>query len=430
MAAVPLTVRVGHVARAHPWLVWTLTRVVGVVLACTTVVHGWNVGAEALAGDVVGPYLRAHTAMVTGHLPYRDVPFEYPPGALPFLYLPGPLALGEVGFLLTYVGQMLVLDAGVHRVLRRAGGPHAAAAADLWLYGGALTVGLLLCRNDLPACAAAVAGILALRAGRSIRGAVLLALGGLVKAWPAELLVALFGLGGRRIRAGVAAAGVLVAGLLPFAALGALPGMYRDLVVYHGSRGVEIEAVAALPQVLLAAVTGRAMQLSGDHSSVNLVHSAVLAHVCTAGGVLVACGAVAWLVMRRRHGSIAYPQLVLLATWLVGANLLVAKVLSPQYMLWLLAVAAVGVHAGVLDRLDQRLLLAAVLATTLEFPFDFFVLGHGGVAAVAPATFLLVRDVLLIWLVARWTRRLLSPGAERTVSARADGAGARASCSP
>lgn len=401
-----VTARALRVLRAHPWLTWALTRGVGAALACTALLHNWAFGTDGLAGDVLHTYMRAHASLVQGHVPYRDFSFEYPPGSLPFLYLPGDAGIGRFAFLLTYMSQMLVVDAAIHRLLRRGGGPTAVVAADLWLYGGALTGGLLLCRNDLPACLAVVAGLLALRSGRSVRAAALFAVGALVKVWPAELLMLLLGCGRRWRRSLLAAAGVAVAALAPFVVLGALPGMIRDIVGYHGSRGVEIEAVAALPQVLVAALTGRSVPLSYDHGSSNLAHSAVLADACTIGGVLVAGVAVGWIIWQRRRGPVAYESLVLLALWLVGANLVVTKVFSPQYMLWLLAVAVVAVSAGILPHLDQQLLLGAMLATTLEYPFDFLALGQGGALSVAPAVFLLVRDALLIFLVARWTRRL------------------------
>lgn len=402
-------VRLGRYLQARPWLTWMLTRAAGMAIACTYFVSQVNLGTQGVAGDVLNTYLPAHLHLAGGLLPYRDFRFEYPPGALPFLYLPGQLEVGRSGFLLIYMGQMLVLDAIIHRMLQCAGGPTAKAAADLWLYGGALTAGLLMCRNDLPACAAVIAGLLALQSGRTCRAAALLGLGAVSKVWPAELLVLLYGAKQRWLRGAATAGGVVTACLAPFLILGATSGLIRDLIGYHGSRGVEIEAVAALPQVVVAAVTLRPLALSSDHGSLNLAHSGIASDECSAMVVLVAAAAVAWLLVARRRGAVDLPRLALLACWLVGANLLVTKVLSPQYMLWLLAVTAVGVQAGAIDRRDRLILLGTILATTLEFPFGFFLIGQGSIASMAPATFLLVRDCLLVWLVVRWTTRLLRP---------------------
>jgi putative effector of murein hydrolase LrgA (UPF0299 family) len=78
-----------------------------------------------------------------------------------------------------------------------------------------------------------------------------------------------------------------------------------------------------------------------------------------------------------------------------------AKVLSPQYMLWLLPASVLV--AGRYGRLAAALLAAALVVTQLGFPFRYLDLLAGDGFAIA---LIVVRDLLLIMLVAAcWPRR-------------------------
>lgn len=390
------------------WTWWALTR----ALCLLAVIASERVGSTApifgLAGDVGQVYGVAAGHIHAGLVPYRDFAFEYPPGTLPFL-LPWP-RLGPDLYLLAYACEMLVVDALILRALRRSDGPWATDASMLWVFGVALMLGLPLSRNDLPSCLAAVVGLLAYVRGRHLFGALALALGSVAKVWPVTVLTVTAVVVPRAARSAVVAlAAVGAAALLPLVAVGALPGLWHDVVGYHSGRGVEVEAAAALPTLLWGALTDRNVSLTGDHASTNLAHSTGLATICTILGVLAIVAVVALgLRVRARLGRVPAAELTALASLVVASSLIAAKVFSAQYVVWLVAVACVGRAYGGVDRLEGRIVLGAVLATTLVYPFNFFLIGDGGMSGLVPATLLLVRDIALAVLVMRWTMRLLA----------------------
>ena len=72
---------------------WLLPGAVALFLFSMTLLH-WGWYQHSLIRDTV-EYHRYGTAMLNGHVPYRDFAVEYPPGALPAFGLP---AIGKPGF--------------------------------------------------------------------------------------------------------------------------------------------------------------------------------------------------------------------------------------------------------------------------------------------------------------------------------------------
>jgi hypothetical protein len=125
---------------------------------------------------------------------------------------------------------------------------------------------------------------------------------------------------------------------------------------------------------------------------------------------LVACaGAFVALAARRR----ARDGLVLAALGVTLAVVAFGKVLSPQYLCWLLPLAAVvAVHGA---RLAAGLVLAAALVTQLWFPGHYFdVVAQEGWAVTAVA----VRNALLLAALAATARALARSPARATAAPR------------
>ncbi len=180
--------------------------------------------------------------MVHGLVPYRDFDFEYPPGAL----IPLRLVGGDGDAMsLVMLGCALVTQLAAWA----AGGPIAGwSIVALPVLAGAL----VRTHFDLFPTALALVG-LALILAAPRRGAVelgfaVLALGTMVKLWPAALaavaLCWLLGRGERRValRAGTVFTLVVLAAGIPFAALGGFPSKMVD---FHLDRPVQIESTAA-----------------------------------------------------------------------------------------------------------------------------------------------------------------------------------------
>jgi len=178
---------------------------------------------------------------------------------------------------------------------------------------------------------------------------------------------------------------------------------------------VEIESAAATPFMVwrLAGWHGAlayrygAWQLGGEYD-------ALARDVSRAGLVLVAAAVAAWCVLTARGHIRWRPEYAadapLAVTLLV---LLAAPVLSPQYMLWAVGLAAACLAAG---RTTQRpvalALLAAALLTVAVFPAGWQSLLKGSTMVTA---ILVARNALLAVTAAASCWRVLStarPGGE------------------
>jgi hypothetical protein len=338
--------------------------------------------------------------MQHGLVPYRDFVFEYPPGAL----IPIRLAGGDIDYLsLTMLGCAIVTQLAAWG----AGGPVAG-----WLMAALPPVAGALVRThfDLFPTALAVAGlalVLTAAAARPRRGLVelgfvVLALGTMVKLWPAVLAAVgfcwLLGRGERRlaVRAGVLFALVVLASGLPFVALGGFPG---KMVAFHLDRPVQIESTAAtvLEVVGGSHVTGdpvvhdrfKSNGLDGGAADVVAALSTLARLVCAA------------LILRLAARRPTRDGLVLSALAITLAFVVFSKVLSPQYVVWLLPLAAVAAGHGRV--LAPALVAAASLTTQLWFPAHYFdVVFQHGWAVVAVG----VRNALLLAALAATVRAL------------------------
>ena len=316
-----------------------------------------------------------------GAVPYRDFAFEYPPGALvPLAGLGG----SETGWALAALAALLALQL-------------AAPRARWWLVLVPLLAGALVrTKFDLLPAVLAVAGITALERRPRAAG-VLFGLGALVKLWPA-LLLAL------RPARGVLVAGAatIAAGCLPFVVAGGFPDVMAD---FHLERPVQIESTPASVLFALGGseVTGTPQR--PDRFKSNGLDGGAAEAVRALFAVLqaAAVGGLALLAARRPHAPALGALAVVLAFVALGA------VLSPQYLLWLLPLAALVAASGHL--VPAALVAAAAVLTRLWFPARYFDLVARDDAVVALVA---VRNLLLVTALgatARALTRSRPPGA-------------------
>lgn len=151
------------------------------------------------------------------------------------------------------------------------------------------------------------------------------------------------------------------------------PGVWK-LFTYHGARGIEIESLWAT-LVLPLKWLGVPLAVSHGHGSINLDSpvSALLAQVSSVALVAVLLGSalVAWRQSTTDATSTGYRYglITLLAA------VVVAKVLSVQYLLWTLPVLLLLGSETMLPRHYRRLLgaTAGIAAlSTLLYPYLFF----------------------------------------------------------
>ncbi len=294
-------------------------------------------------------------AMRVGEVPYRDFDVEYPPGALPMFVAPTFLIDYEVafGWLMAALGVCCV---GL--VVLARGPPWAVAFVAI----SPLLIGsLVYSRFDFWPAALVAAALAALLGDRHRLGWGLLGLAIAAKLYPAALVpLAVFWTlrrrGGRELAwaAGVGAAVVAVA-FVPFLVL-APHGLWTS-VSGQLSRPLQIESLAAS-----ALTTFGHPLVVGGHGSQNLAGHGTLAALSSVAAVAVLVAL--WLGFAR--GPAEPERLARYAAACICAFVVFGKVLSPQYLIWLVPlVALVRGRRGVAA---VALLAAALLTTQVWFP--------------------------------------------------------------
>ena len=353
--------------------------------------------------------------VLSGGLPYRDVAFEYPPLAAPAIALPGLAGTGEETFrwafalwtLAAAIAVVLLCGAlaGAGGIGRRRGGASPArrakfAAALMPLFCGAL----LRTHLDLFPVALLLAGLLLLARERPRAGLAVLGLGAATKLFPLVAVpVALAWLvargRGREAWQGALACAAVI-GTVAGAAIAISPDGALDAVRYHLDRPVQVESSPALVVLGLDAVGAGEAESVSSHRSDGLLHPAADAIASLFLTVLVAFVALLCaLVARARSGP---RELVIAALAACAAFALFGKVLSPQFVIWVLPLGALA-FAWRMNALAAAVALAAVL-TQIEFPAHYF-----DVVARDPAAIALVaaRNLVLAAVVALAVRELL-----------------------
>jgi hypothetical protein len=312
-----------------------------------------------------------------GQLPYRDVFFEYPPLAAPAIALPGVLGTGADAFRWAFAGWTFLLAAAVVLLCgalatRTRGDARRAmfAAALMPLACGAM----VRTHFDLAPVALTLAALALIVSARPRLGLAVLGLGVATKVFPvvvAPVAIAwLAGRGQRREALQGALALVAVVAVTGLAAVAVSPGGFGDAISYQLDRPVQVESTAA--SVLLgldAAGLGEARSVN-SHRSDGLEHPADGA----VGGALLAALLLAIATTAVAVGRTARAddgrRLVLASLAVVLAFAVLGRVLSPQYLIWTVPLAALA-FAWRMHALAAAV-TAAIVLTQVEFPSRYF----------------------------------------------------------
>jgi uncharacterized membrane protein len=267
----------------------------------------------------------------------------------------------------------------------------------------------------LPAMFTAV-GLAAAATGRLRLGAVVLALGALAKVYPAVALPVLVIAAWRRRgtreavwTAGVAAITGLVV-LLPFLVVGGA-GVIAALERFV-NRPLQVESLGGSLLLALRGVLGEGVSVETSFGSQNVVgpQSTVVGLVLLAVQLVAVLGLYRWFAV----GPPTARRLLRAAAGVILAYVAFGKVLSPQYLLWLLPL--VLVVTGPRGWAAATGVVVAAWITTLYFPERYFELPayDPNVAWVVVARDLaLVAAVLALVVPRRWAAPLLGPARAR-----------------
>ncbi|MGY1582549.1 glycosyltransferase 87 family protein [Streptomyces sp. MN13] len=336
-----------------------------------------------VTSDISVIYQGWYGVLRTGTFPLGDVTWQYPPAAALAVLSPALLPFLDYAhafFVLAFLADLVVLA-----LLCRAGRrpERTLRGAWVWVAGVPLLGPTVYARYDVMVTAVAVAALLAGARRPRLMGA-LAAFGALLKVWPVLLLVA-----ARRRGTWVAAA--CTAGALAALFALAMPGAFAFLT-FQRDRGTEVESLGALVfhvarhfgwdgEVLL---NYGSVEFLGPY--VEVVSTAALALTGAAFGWLLL-----WRLLAVRFEADTLADAAFVAVLLFTTT---SRVISPQYLVWLVGLAAVclGFRASRM-RLPAGLVLAACLATVLEFPVWF---AHVVASDGLGVTLLAVRNGLLV----------------------------------
>jgi hypothetical protein len=399
----------------HPFAVAYLL-VVGSLLALLPALEDYYVHGD------VRLYQEVTEDLLAGKLPYRDRVLEYPPYAIPIFAL--PRVFGPEAYPAAFICLALAVDTAIKGLLlllalRHSKGWRALAPLACYCAGVPFLRFFILQRYDLWPAVLCLAGIWLVCSGRFLAAGACLALGIGVKLYPVVLVPPLFVLALRQARAGRFVAG-LALGLAPMAALG-FPLPWWRFAQFHGARGLQCESVYAsllwlgrqLGWVDAQWVHARAWtEVQGALAAALLPWARVLWAAATA----LSAGLASWSAVRAREVSVAAIARLLLLPLL--AFVAFNQVLSPQYMVWLLSVAALTALEG--ELWTAALVLAATALTPVFFPSLFRDYGRG--LSLLETAVLVGRNLVLIltWalLASSMCRELLEHGQSRKTDGR------------
>ena len=186
---------------------------------------------------------------------------------------------------------------------------------------------------------------------------------------------------------GVLAAVVAVA-VLPFLALA--PGGLADSVGHQLSRPLQIESLGSALYLGAHHLVGLDVEMRSGHGSQNLhaTGTGVAAVLLT----LAQLAALAWIWLRRPGEP---EELVRWSAAALVAFVALGKVLSPQFLVWL--VPAVPLVAGRRGIRASALLCGALVVTQLWFPSRYWDLARE--LELLPSLLVLARDLVLVALL-------------------------------
>ncbi|HEY7025100.1 MAG TPA: glycosyltransferase 87 family protein [Candidatus Limnocylindrales bacterium] len=361
------------------------------------------------------PFLPTAEKIVAGGMPYRDVPSEYPPLAVLNILIPRVLSGFSHPMYQTWFSVISIIFAVatffiVWWIARQGWSVERPMDAAAIFVGLALTaVPLVVWRFDiLPAFLSAVALAIWV-AGRAGWTGFALGVGAMAKIYPIFLgpVFALAAIAERRYKQVVA---IILGGAIAVGLILAFPVLVAgtkafSYVFYQENRGVEVEALPGAIAMFAHTFFRQPATVQEGFGAwqitspvlTTLAAPTFLFNIALLAITVLACA----YSFRRdvRNTGLVQPQT--LVTYLfatVMVVILINKVLSPQYLIWLLPFMAL------LSGRQSLLLLVILVITVFIYPLNFaslLVMRPNPVVALNLRNVLLL--VLFLWVV--WPRR-------------------------
>lgn len=331
------------------------------------------------------------------HVLPSEPTWQYPPGAAFLFLIPRTAWDYEHSFVVLMLLFSLAALVSLIWLAKREGRE---TGVWVWLLALPLLARFPVLRFDLAPTAIAIAALVAIHRRPNWFGA-LVGLGAMIKVWPILLL---FGEWDRRrlLRSVLVAAAVCA---LIFLVAGALWGKQTGFISSQGSRGLQVEAVGATPWSLRQMVTGEIPETAEQFGTIQIRSGPAEAvsdglEILT---VLLALAALAWWVLRERaikagnvgltEDAVSRDFIFTLVLWFV----VISRVLSPQYLIWLVGLTAI-VLSSRRTRLERPawIVIGAVIITAglYQSPANFVIRNTALLVAAIDAA---VTMTALVW---------------------------------
>jgi uncharacterized membrane protein len=367
-------------------------------------------------------YERYGAAIDSGQVPYRDFALEYPPGALPVFVLPalggahGDTFRRRFELLMAFLGEVMIICVAVALVALGAGRRWLLAALGFVAVAVVALGPVVLSRFDLWPVALTAAALASLVSGRLRLGHVALGAAVAAKLYPAVLvpltLVYVWRRAGRRetLICGGLLLALVAAVFVPFLALA--PHGFWDSLWNQGSRPLQMESLGAAFLLVGHNVFGIGLTMDSSHGSQNLAGTAPDALAVTLTVLQAAALIAVWILFAR--GPATRDRLLLASAAALVAFVAFGKVLSPQFLIWLIPV--VPLVRGRRGLTASALLAAALVLTQLWFPYRYWDLALH--FSALESWLVLIRDLVLVALFAVLARGLLDGYSKRLAARR------------
>ncbi len=328
--------------------------------------------------SVVDIYYPSALKVRAGAIPYRDFPLEYPLLSLPAVVLPIAFGTDKRTYGLAFAVETMLINAAlivlVAAEVERTSGRSRLAGRLVWycLFFTALSR-MIVSRIDLGPTLMAFWSTSLWYRRKSVAGGILAGLGTLMKIFPGFVTLTAVSWEasqevGRNFRGALAFAATIAIGLTIWMAIGGR-GAIASLT-YHGERGLELESFYAGILMAVGQLWGWKYKVPFDHGSYNLV-GPWTAGMVKVSGVLMALAVVVTLL---RFALTGYRTPMRFTLAILIATIMTAKVLSPQYFIWLLPFV---VTLDDYDGRSARPLYAGIcLLTLVNYPGMFEPLTH------------------------------------------------------
>ena len=354
-----------------------------------------------------------------GQWPVLDYPWVYPPGALAPMFVAAVAGtMHTTTYAVVWCGLVTLLDLIAVLVLIRRGNLRGA-----WWWIGFQTLLGLIAMGRLDAIATPIMVIaLSLALERPRLSAALLTVGAWIKVAPGAVVVALAAAVRRPVRDVIVPAVVTCAVIVGAVVAGGGAANLLSFLSTQGTRGLQVESVAATPWVLAA---------SADRNIVIAFNQPIVTFEITGPGtatvakaldvaLLLAFIVLAALIWRARRRG---PHVLLTAALATLAlQIVLNKVGSPQFISWLAAPVAVALSHGLgssdrparpaREEWHSWRVLAVLLLAVAGLTQAVYPIGYGGLLTehLTMALVLAVRNLLVVAVLAMTVVALVRAG--------------------